>query len=720
MRFGSFSLQGPFHANEDRLVVQLPRPNDLVVAEDQSEENQKSVDEKEAKRTKNQYKKQLKFFHKRPEIKASFFAVYDGHGGQRAVDLISKHLHAYLFEEHASLFCAEDGAAVDVPKVCEAIEQAFAKMEDQLMNLSSGSSFRDFEDDSGSCATVVVSYYHHLIVANLGDCRAVLARYRPQKKRGEAAYSAVELSRDHKATDPEELRRMEERGGFVVNNRAFGILAIARSFGDRTVKIPPLRANFFNGMVVSRELVRRLKENEKQWKRKIKEEEKAKLMLLPQQHESEGIPNVVVSDIKRLRRSSSAVDLEEYLARRAAKEEAKKKKTQQTELEEQATGEAAPQTLIADVENREGRSKSWADVPLRDLVRFEESVEAQGKTKGEEEKDKKKRKKERRKKKRKKLFTNYRKSQSDVSTQMKAIQQLKKEQEREQQEPQGEQKASFENEKGPVSPRSTSEKKKKKEKPRKQAKTKKENSERNEKVEKDEQVNNAAKESNDEEDSREESLISKPQENEDKQNKQDEKEEAASSEDATTEKGEQNQKLSGSNTKLKHKGSAIFRKLRSSTSIKKSDPLPQLQDFTKRNKQKYFFSDETIIAVPEIKTFTTTMNDDFVSLASDGLWDVIPSTLAINLVAEGLKKSTSRRTLNETCELLCREARKKGSQDDITIAVFIIDKKQGDAQQKGESEKEAAVKEDMDKEEAEREKTEESKTEDSSLKVNNK
>nr|CCA22084.1 calcium/calmodulindependent protein kinase kinase pu [Albugo laibachii Nc14] len=60
-------------------------------------------------------------------------------------------------------------------------------------------------------------------VGNIGDCRAVLS-----SKDG----LALEITRDHKASNPAEKERVEKSGGFVHNGRLDGILAISRGFGD--------------------------------------------------------------------------------------------------------------------------------------------------------------------------------------------------------------------------------------------------------------------------------------------------------------------------------------------------------------------------------------------------------------------------------------------------------------------------------------------------------
>lgn len=61
-----------------------------------------------------------------------------------------------------------------------------------------------------------------LVVANAGDCRAVLCR------RGKA----IEMSRDHKPISISEKMRIEASGGYVYDGYLNGLLNVARALGD--------------------------------------------------------------------------------------------------------------------------------------------------------------------------------------------------------------------------------------------------------------------------------------------------------------------------------------------------------------------------------------------------------------------------------------------------------------------------------------------------------
>ncbi|CAH1404005.1 unnamed protein product [Nezara viridula] len=147
---------------------------------------------------------------------ASFFGVYDGHGGTKVADFVSKNLHRYLVKSKE----------YQAGKIKNALEFSFLDLDNQM------SKNKDINEDmSGSTAIVIVIKNNTLYCANVGDSRAV-------------AYvngGTVSLSEDHKPTLPGERSRILEAGGWVEQERVNGSLALSRAFGDFQFKADPLK-----------------------------------------------------------------------------------------------------------------------------------------------------------------------------------------------------------------------------------------------------------------------------------------------------------------------------------------------------------------------------------------------------------------------------------------------------------------------------------------------
>ncbi|KAI9340388.1 phosphatase 2C-like domain-containing protein [Zopfochytrium polystomum] len=164
-----------------------------------------------------------------------FFAIYDGHAGKGAAEWCGNHLH----ENFHRLLQADPSKPIP-----ELLHQSFLITDQQLgeRKLFSGCTavvafFRiedrdDITEDGADEGTSsepkkrTRGKRRVLYTANVGDARAVLSR------KGQA----VRLSYDHKGTDAQEVQRITESGGFVVNNRVNGVLAVTRSLGDVNMK----------------------------------------------------------------------------------------------------------------------------------------------------------------------------------------------------------------------------------------------------------------------------------------------------------------------------------------------------------------------------------------------------------------------------------------------------------------------------------------------------
>ena len=141
-----------------------------------------------------------------------FYAVYDGHGGSECASYASSNLHLHLDDEEERW--REEPAA--------ALRAAFVRSELELR----AEFERSGSNKSGTCALAALMRGHRLIVANLGDCRALLLRSQAHPQ------SMVQLTTDQRATEPAEHKRITSAGGHVVDGRVLGVLIPSRTLGD--------------------------------------------------------------------------------------------------------------------------------------------------------------------------------------------------------------------------------------------------------------------------------------------------------------------------------------------------------------------------------------------------------------------------------------------------------------------------------------------------------
>lgn len=83
-------------------------------------------------------------------------------------------------------------------------------------------------------------------------------------------------------------------------------------------------------------------------------------------------------------------------------------------------------------------------------------------------------------------------------------------------------------------------------------------------------------------------------------------------------------------------------------------------------------TDIGVISDPDVVTLRLTANDKFLLLASDGLWDVIPSTEAVALVGSCLDQGQASKSLQTLLHLAQSRWLKKGRADDISVILAFI------------------------------------------------
>jgi len=143
---------------------------------------------------------------------ASYFGVFDGHGGSKVAAYAANNLHrtVVLRPEY------KDG------DIQEAIKQGFLECDRTMRTAES------LKEEMAGC-TAITAFIRgkELWCANAGDSRCVAG----------VSGVAKPLSTDHKPMDEKERERIEAAGGFVEFNRVNGNLALSRALGDFVFKM---------------------------------------------------------------------------------------------------------------------------------------------------------------------------------------------------------------------------------------------------------------------------------------------------------------------------------------------------------------------------------------------------------------------------------------------------------------------------------------------------
>jgi len=187
------------------------------------------------------------------KVICGLFGVFDGHSGDLCSEFASSNFESVLFDCMKTRSLARtDGKDVYTDEIIEAaFSAAFRRIEhDYFQRLTTlrGPALTAWEAAGSTACTMLVfgpdeDGRIRLIVANAGDCRAVL---------GKRDGRAVRLSEDHTPDVPSERKRIEKQGAKVVEagqgiwrvmlprHAGSGLagLSVARGFGDLEYKKP--------------------------------------------------------------------------------------------------------------------------------------------------------------------------------------------------------------------------------------------------------------------------------------------------------------------------------------------------------------------------------------------------------------------------------------------------------------------------------------------------
>lgn len=142
---------------------------------------------------------------------ASFFAVYDGHGGYKVAHYASQNLHTKILSQ----------PSYEQNKVEDAMKEGFLAVDEDMLQ------DEEMKDElAGTTAICVLYKDRKMYCGNVGDSRAIAS----------LAGKVQQLSFDHKPSNEQETNRIIAAGGWVEFNRVNGNLALSRALGDFVFK----------------------------------------------------------------------------------------------------------------------------------------------------------------------------------------------------------------------------------------------------------------------------------------------------------------------------------------------------------------------------------------------------------------------------------------------------------------------------------------------------
>ena len=152
--------------------------------------------------------------------KGSYFAVFDGHGGDKVAKYAKDNFHKHILSKLTNI----QTKPTSIPQVLKSSFEEFdIEINKQLKQ----------QDTVGSTASIVYIIKQNkqtpstAYCANVGDSKCYLL----------SADSTVEqISSDHNCKQPDEVTRVKQAGGCIFQNRVFGTLMLTRSLGDKEMK----------------------------------------------------------------------------------------------------------------------------------------------------------------------------------------------------------------------------------------------------------------------------------------------------------------------------------------------------------------------------------------------------------------------------------------------------------------------------------------------------
>jgi serine/threonine protein phosphatase PrpC len=172
---------------------------------------------------------------------ACLFSVFDGHGPQGAFvsHFVREQFHHALADAYAELLPRASSGSRRSSVSCDVVAEMFQRAAHTLVERLDNSAID--VSVSGTTAVTMLVRETDVFIANVGDSRAVVARFSEDEQR----YVLHCETKDHKPDVPEECARIERSNGRVFEWGSFRVwlqdvdmpgLAMSRSFGDSVAK----------------------------------------------------------------------------------------------------------------------------------------------------------------------------------------------------------------------------------------------------------------------------------------------------------------------------------------------------------------------------------------------------------------------------------------------------------------------------------------------------
>ena len=128
--------------------------------------------------------------------KISYFAVFDGHGGEECSEFLKENFDKYLIENK--------NFPMDIKL---SMTETFQKIEEDFFKLKCKEDSFEDSDKSGSCALVTIIFDNKIYIANIGDSRAIMSVNGGTKVK--------QLTVDHKPDNIKEFERAIKTGSKI-------------------------------------------------------------------------------------------------------------------------------------------------------------------------------------------------------------------------------------------------------------------------------------------------------------------------------------------------------------------------------------------------------------------------------------------------------------------------------------------------------------------------